>query len=113
MAGAWEFPGGKIATTETPLQGLVRELQEELGISVRYVRHLLRYSHQYPDRLVHLYIWKVLDWRGEVTGEEGQPLQWVAPGDLMQAGLLVADESIALFLQQRVAVNSLGSFVAG
>jgi 8-oxo-dGTP diphosphatase len=110
MAGAWEFPGGKISSGETPLQGLVRELQEELGIGVRYARHLLRYSHQYPERLVHLYVWKVLDWQGDVTGEEGQALKWVYPADLMQAGLLVADEPVAHFLQQAAPVNTAVDF---
>mgnify|MGYP001825679770 CR=1 FL=1 len=105
MGGAWEFPGGKIDSGETPLQGLVRELQEELSVTVRYARYLVHYAHDYPDRRVYLYVWKVLDWRNDPRGAEGQPLQWVAPENLMQSGLLPADERVAKLLTRRVAVN--------
>jgi 8-oxo-dGTP diphosphatase len=108
MGGAWEFPGGKIHSGETPLQGLVRELQEELAIHVGYARHLIRYYHDYPDRQVHLYVWKVLDWRDEPSGVEGQALQWVKPAALMQAGLLPADERIASLLLESSAINERG-----
>jgi 8-oxo-dGTP diphosphatase len=107
MGGAWEFPGGKIAAGETSLEGLVRELQEELAIRVQYARHLLRFSHHYPDRTVHLHVWQVLTWDGDPAGVEGQPLRWVALEELLNEGLLPADEQIVTALQNPAAVNKL------
>lgn len=35
LAGRFELPGGKVEPGESPLQGLIRELAEEIGLRVR------------------------------------------------------------------------------
>jgi 8-oxo-dGTP diphosphatase len=91
LGGWWEFPGGKLGAQETPLQGLTRELHEELGIDVRTATPLVEYTHEYPDRIVRLHVWRVTQYDGEPTGEEGQPLRWVSVAELPDAGILPAD----------------------
>jgi 8-oxo-dGTP diphosphatase len=91
LAGRWEFPGGKLEPGEDPLDGLVRELREELGIDVRRAHRLLRYRHDYPGRTVELDFWNVTDWTGTPHGREGQALKWVRPADLSHEDILEAD----------------------
>ncbi len=105
MAGAWEFPGGKLHSGELPLHGLARELREELGIHLKVARHLARYHHDYPEQRVYLYVWIVEAWDGVPASLEGQALKWLQPARLMAEGLLPADLIIAKLLQARAAVN--------
>ncbi len=112
LAGAWEFPGGKIGAAELPLQALVRELCEELNVHVRYARHLVRYSHADQGRRIYLYVWRVLDWVGEPSGAEGQILRWLPVDELMVEGLLPADERIVSCLLRTTAVNTCQDFRA-
>ncbi len=91
MAGAWEFPGGKLEQGEQPRDGLARELREELGVEVTLCTPLIRYTHSYPERRVTLDVWRVDGLRGEPDGLEGQALQWLRPREMLAAGLLPAD----------------------
>jgi len=103
MAGGWEFPGGKVADNESPYDGLVRELREELGIEVHAAEPITAYTHCYPDRNVLLDLWQVTLYEGTPTSVEGQAIKWVAVSELEQAGLLDADKPMIEPLQKALA----------
>ena len=102
LAGRWEFPGGKLHANERPRDGLERELAEELGVEVLGAESLLRYPHEYPDKLVWLDLWLVTAWRGEVRGLDGQSLRWVSTDELAGVDLLEADRPMVAALVSRV-----------
>jgi mutator protein MutT len=99
MAGRWEFPGGKLASGEKPFAGLQRELAEEIGVTVREARPLIRLRHDYPDRRVLLDVWQVTAYDGEPQALDAQALAWARPDELPSHDLLEADRAIVTALR--------------
>jgi 8-oxo-dGTP diphosphatase len=75
-AGYWEFPGGKVELGETTYPALVRELQEELGITVTTAYPWLTRIFTYPHATVRLNFFRVTAWCGELHPHEGQTFSW-------------------------------------
>ena len=96
LAGLWEFPGGKLDPGERPEAALIRELDEELGITVREacLAPLTFASHAYPDFHLLMPLWVCRRWEGLVAPREGQALKWVRPGRLRDHPMPPADEPL-------------------
>lgn len=107
LGGLWEFPGGKLERNEERLEGLKRELHEELGIDVLDARPLIRVPYDYPGKSILLDVWEVLQFTGEVKGLEGQALTWVAPRLLHAWPMPAADRPVvtAIALPDRYLIT--------
>jgi 8-oxo-dGTP diphosphatase len=91
QGGLWEFPGGKVEPAEAVEAALARELREELGIEVLAARPLIRIRHAYPDKRVLLDVWRVVRYRGQPRGLEGQPWRWSSTAALLHHVFPAAD----------------------
>lgn len=96
LAGLWEFPGGKVHEGERPEDTLIRELKEELGITVNEacLAPLTFASHTYPDFHLLMPLFVCRRWEGIVRPLEGQRLAWVRPNKLRDYPLPPADEPL-------------------
>ena len=96
MAGLWEFPGGKVEPGERPEQSLIRELKEELGITVKEecLAPLTFASHLYPDFYLLMPFYVCRRWDGFVEAREAQQLKWVRPHELRNFPMPPADEPL-------------------
>jgi 8-oxo-dGTP diphosphatase len=96
MAGLWEFPGGKIEDGETPEDALIRELAEELGLTVKKacLAPLSFASHGYPDFHMLMPLFICRRWEGVPVPREAQQLKWVRPRRLREFPMPPADEPL-------------------
>lgn len=96
LAGLWEFPGGKVETGEAPEVTLIRELQEELGITVKEpcLAPLTFASFGYPDFHLLMPLYVCRRWEGVIIAREHQALKWVRPNELRNFPMPPADEPL-------------------
>jgi 8-oxo-dGTP diphosphatase len=107
MAGWWEFPGGKVGDGEPDREALVRELREELGVETRPEAEVMRLTHDYPDRVIDLVLWRATLLGGVPRGLDGQQLKWVDCQSLNKERMLPADQPFIAALQ---LVSSAANF---
>ena len=94
LRGRWEFPGGKAEPGESPQGALIRELREELGISVVVGAELVE-----PDRGtwqiskdLEMRLWFVTVGEGDpVAADSHDKLAWLDAGSLESLNWLDTD----------------------
>jgi NAD+ diphosphatase len=76
----WGIVAGFLERDETPEEGVLREVKEELGLDARIVHHLGVYSFFLRNQIIFTYH---LKGDGEITvGEELEAIKLVSPDEL-------------------------------
>ena len=112
LAGMWEFPGGKVEAGETPEAALIRELNEELGITIceTCMNPLGFASHSYERFHLIMLLYVVQRYEGIPSSREGQALTWKRPREMRNMAMPPADIPLIPVLENYV--GSRGGLIA-
>ena len=95
----WEFPGGKLESSESPQAALERELREELGIQTCTGRIFdARYIQDSGRKLLILFFFSEIE-SGAPEVIDCNRFEWVDRENLLQYDLADADRAVAAQLQ--------------
>lgn len=100
-AGWWEFPGGKVEPDESLAEALIRELQEELGITPTKFDFWLEKVVEYPQYTVKLNFFDIWEFTGNVTSLENQKFDWFNLNKLVDVKFLPVNYEILEMLKDR------------
>ena len=92
--GMWEFPGGKIEPGESRESALIREIQEELGVSISVEDFICTTDYDYPSfhLTMHCYICSIES--VEIELREHKSARWLSVDMLDSVEWLPADKEV-------------------
>lgn len=95
-AGKWEFPGGKTRIGEDHEECIIREIDEELGISIIIIGRLDVSEYDYGDRHIRLIPFICETLSSKLHLREHDEYRWMKPEELVRLDLTAADIPVAL-----------------
>lgn len=89
----WEFPGGRVETTETDAAALRREVFHRLQVTVEVGQLMSYVSHKYDRYVVDLHLYQCTIRSGDIRNVNVNNHAWVRSEEFDQYLFTPADES--------------------
>ena len=104
LAGGWEFPGGKLEPGETGEQAIVREIQEELEVTIGNLDYLCTVEHDYETFHLSMQCYLASILSGEFKEHAHEDMKWLDTNNLWDVDWLPADVKVVRELEKKLGL---------
>lgn len=84
--GRWNGVGGKVEGSETIEQAMIRETQEEIGVTPTIFEKVadIRFDEYFKGEptLMHVHVFMATEWRGEASESEEMAPKWFSSNEI-------------------------------
>ena len=91
LPNMWEFPGGKIEIGENNKEALIREIKEELSITISVDTFVKTVEYDYPNFHLTMHCFICTQINGTLTLNEHNDAKWIHKSELDELDWLPAD----------------------
>ena len=99
----WEFPGGKLEPGETGAEACVREIDEELRVTIDGLEHLCTVEHDYDTFHLVMECFTCVIASGEINDSEHENMKWLDADHIWDVDWLPADVKVVEALEKTFA----------
>ena len=96
LSGFWEIPGGKLFNYESFEDCVVRELHEEIGVTIdkKDLKNIDLITHRYKNNIIIMMIYLVEYWSVKIKLKEKQQLSWITNKQIKQFKFLPGSQIV-------------------
>lgn len=98
----WEFPGGKLEPGETGEQAIVREIQEELEVTIGNLEYLCTVEHDYETFHLSMQCYLAKIKSGEFKEHAHEDVRWLSVEEIWNVDWLPADVKVVEELLKKI-----------
>ena len=98
LALQWEFPGGKVENNENLQDALMREIMEELNVTIKVNEKITEeyFKDEKINILIHYFFCSIKD--GEIKLAEHEDFLWIEKNNFDKYDFVAGDEKILLLI---------------
>ena len=94
----WEFPGGKVEKGESFQNALIREIKEELNVTINVLKKIASERVEVKDVLISIHYYYAEIISGTVELMEHDHFKWVRKSSINNFDFIIGDKRILKFL---------------